>query len=860
MKKTPTPPRLAERFLQWAIRPELAEEALGDLEEKFSQMLASHSPARARLNYWFQVTNYLRPFALDIRLPSPFYHISMFRHNLILALRNFNKHRSQFLINTIGLTAGLSCVLMIYLWVADEYSVDRFHQQDEQLFQVMSNHSDASGVRTLKGVPGLLLEEIQTSVPAVSHAVAMTDVQQFSLSVDKSFSKARGKFASADFFNVFSFPIIEGDRNLALVDKSGILISKSLAYRLFNSVEVIGKTVSWHFYGMTNTVQVNAVFEDVPDNASESFDFLLSWDYYHDDLIDFKNWGNYYGRIVVAMNPDANTEASAAQIDAIFQEHQTGGKVELFMAKFSDRYLFGEYENGVQTGGQIEYVQLFSIIALFILLIACINFINLSTARAAYRMKEIGAKKAMGASRRSLALQYYTESILITIGALIVAFFLVKLSLPQFNLIADKSLTLTLDKPLLFATTALLFIVGILAGSYPALYLSGFTPVQILSGKFKKQVTELWVRKGLVVVQFSISILLIVAVLAVYQQMSFIRTKNLGYEKDNLVYFERSGELQENSEAFISELKNQPGILDAAVSGFMVGGSNATGGVGWDGKTEADQVQFWEIPSGYGMIELMGMEMLEGRAFSPEFGADSFGIIVNEAAIAAMGMEDPVGKVIRHYTGEKTIIGVVKDFHLVSFHQTVEPMLFLFQPAQAPFIMARLKAGEEATGIAGLKALHQSFNPGYLFEPSFIDEAYEALYISEERVSVLSRYFAGLAILISCLGLLGLAAYTVERRVKEIGIRKVLGASEWKVVQLISGEFTVMVLIAILIALPLSYWASQSWLEGFAYQVSLPWWLYASSGFIALIIAWAVVGSQSLKAAMANPVTALRGE
>lgn len=256
MKKSPTPPRLAERFLQWAIRPELTEEALGDLEEKYSRMLATHSVFRARLNYWFQVLNYLRPFALDIRLPSLFYHISMFRHNLILALRNFNKHRSQFLINTIGLTAGLSCVLMIYLWVADEYRVDRFHQQDEQLFQVMSNHSDASGVRTLKGVPGLLLEEIQTSVPAVSHAVAMTDVHQFSLSVDKSFSKARGKFASADFFNVFSFPIIEGNRDRALADKSGILISKSLAYRLFNSVEVIGKTVSWHFYGMTNTVQV----------------------------------------------------------------------------------------------------------------------------------------------------------------------------------------------------------------------------------------------------------------------------------------------------------------------------------------------------------------------------------------------------------------------------------------------------------------------------------------------------------------------------------------------------------------------------------------------------------------------------
>ncbi len=610
------PPKLARRFLHWFLKDNIAEEVQGDLDEKFYSTLEKKPLFSSKLNYWYQVFNYLRPFAIRKAKSKNSNFITMYQHNFKLTYRNFLKYRSQFLINLTGLSTGLACVLFIYLWVADEKQIDGYHENDDQLYQIMSNHKDASGITTWKGVPGLLLEEIQSTIPEIENAVALTDAHEYTLSVGDSYFKVNGKFASEEFFDVFTYPFMKGNKSKSLTDKSGIVITRSLADRLFKTSDVIGKDITWHFWGKEKTVQVTGILHDIPQNASEQFDFLMSWDYYHDDLITYKNWGNYYARIMVVLNPQANKEAVESKIDTILKEKQKSDRVDLFLAKFSDRYLYGKYENGVQAGGRIEYVRLFSIVAVFILFIACINFVNLSTAKASHRIKEISVKKSLGASRQSLIGQYFTESVLLSMISMMVAVFLVWLLLPQFNFIAQKHLELNLNGQFIFAALALIFIVGIVAGSYPALFLSAFDPVEILKGKLLRKLGDIHGRQVLVVAQFTLSIILIVAVVVVYQQMDFVKNKNLGYDKDNLVYFEREGILINNSEAFVNELKNTAGIADAVISGFMVGGGNSTGGVNWEGKLSEDQIQFWEIRSGYGMFEIMGMELLEGRTFS----------------------------------------------------------------------------------------------------------------------------------------------------------------------------------------------------------------------------------------------------
>lgn len=860
MSKFPNrPPHLAEKLLLQFLRDDLAEEVLGDLQEKFHRTVERKSLRRAKLNYWYQVFNYLRPFAIA-KFRSNSSYTAMFRHNLNLTLRNFRKYKSQFLINLTGLSTGLACVLFIYLWVMDEIRTDRFHEKGERLYQVMSNHTDASGINTWKGVPGLLLEEIQAGIPEVESAVATTDAHEYTLSVGDSYFKANGKFASNDFFNVFSYKLAEGDKRTALADKSGILITRSLSERLFKSEEVIGKQIVWHFWGKTKTVQVAGILEDISERSSEKFDFIMSWDYYHDDLITYKNWYNYYGRIMLVLQPNADRDVAAAKIDAILKEKQKNENVDLFLTKYSDKYLYSKYKNGVQAGGRIEYVRLFSAVAVFILFIACINFINLSTAKASQRIKEIGVKKSLGASRRSLIGQFFTESMLLSLLSTVAAVLIVWLLLPQFNLIADKELTLDVDWQTLLIAAIISLAVGLIAGSYPALYLSGLKSIEVLKGNLSRKTGEVWGRKALVVFQFTLSVVLVVAVLVVYQQMEYVKTKNLGFNRDNIIYFEREGKLIDNYEAFVHELKSVPGVKDAAVSGFMLGGANSTGGVDWPGKKPEDQVQFWEINAGYGSVDMMGIELVEGRTFSEVFGADSTGVIFNETAIRAMGMDDPIGKTITHYTGEKKIIGVVKDFHLISLHTEVEPMLFLYEPAKTHFVMARLRNGGEAETTTSIQSLYEAFNPGHPFVPQFLDQDYQALYKSEQRVAVLSRYFAGFAILISCLGLFGLAAFTAERRIKEIGIRKVMGSSVVGIVYLLTSDFTKMVLIAIFIALPLSYYLAGEWLKDFAYRINLSWWYFAGAGAAALLIAWVTVGFQTFRAARINPSKCLRHE
>lgn len=862
MKETlPNPPRMLIRFFRWFCDPYCAEDIEGDLLERFDKRNNNNGKWSAKAHFALEILLLMRPGIIrplfnNQKLNS----LDMFKHNFILTIRNFRRYKNNFIINLLGLTTAISSVLFIWLWVNGELQTDQYHENRANLYQLRTNHPNNDGIRTEPGVPGLLLEEIQAHVPEVALAVACTDAHEFTLSQDKIAVKAPGKFASEEFFNIFTHKAVHGDLRSALSDKSDIVITAALAKRLFNTTDVIGKAMEWHFFQSSKQLVVSAVIEDLPPTTSEKFEFLMSWDYYHNDLIDFKGWGNYYGRIMVVTNPEANTTLVSEKIDQIVEEKQGRDAVDVFLANYGDQYLYNKYHNGVQSGGRIEQVNLFILVAIFILLIACINFINLSTAQAAYKTKEVGIKKTLGASRASLMSQYFIESTLLGLLSLIVAVLLVWTLLPQFNAISSKEVVFQPDYRLLLTGLALVLTVGIAAGSYPAFYLSGLRILSVLKPGVTLFKGNGIARKVLVVAQFAIAVILISGTLMVKRQMDYVQNSNLGYDRENVIYFEREGKLLQETAAFIAEMSNIPGVKAAATSGFMIGGANSTGGIGWEGKAEEDRIEFLETRCAQGSLEVLGVELLEGRLFSKDFGNESEHIIFNETAIREMGLTDPIGKTVRHYSGNKKIIGVVKDFNMKSLHTQISPAFFLFKPEQTLFVMAKIGKGTELATIKQIEEMYKSFNPDYPFQPNFLDQDYAALYQSESQVATLSSYFAALAILISCLGLFGLVTFTTQKRQKEIGIRKVLGSGVWKIIVLITMDFTKMVVLAIVIALPLSYLAGQRWLDNFAYRIQPEWWWFALVGLAALAMSWLTVSAQTLKAASINPAESLKDE
>jgi putative ABC transport system permease protein len=535
---------------------------------------------------------------------------------------------------------------------------------------------------------------------------------------------------------------------------------------------------------------------------------------------------------------------------------------ELFIRTYADAYLYDKYENGKQAGGRIEYVKLFSLIAAFILVIACVNFMNLATARAAVRMKEVGIKKVMGASRGSLIVQYLTESLLLTISSLFFSLLCVEILLPQFNAITGKHLLLHFDWKLIATLTCVALITGGLSGSYPALYLSGFNPALALKGKLSHTAGELWTRKGLVVFQFTLSVILIVAVLVVYKQIEFVQHGQVGYKKENVLCIEAEGRLKKNAESFIDRVKNLPGVVNASsMNKRFIGDLHSTRGeFNWEGRDVKQMIVFQHAGINNGLIETMGMEMADGRSFSTNYGADSSKVIFNETAIKAMGLKSPIGKLFRLWGKDLEIIGVVRNVHFESMHEVVKPMFFLFDAENTNRIMVKIKAGKERETITAMQGLYKDFNRGGNLEYRFLDEDFNAQYIGENRISILSRYFAALAVVISCLGLFGLASFTAERKLKEIGIRKVLGASEWGIIYSLSKDFIKPVFIAIFIGLPLSYILTQEWLNTFAYRIDLKLWYFAGAGILALLISWVTVSLQAIKAGLKNPIACLKEE
>ncbi len=860
------PPKLALSFLRWFCKPEFLEEIEGNLTELY-EIQHRRSPWKANLRFGWNVLKTLRPELTRSLFPKyPINPITMFRHNFVITVRNFRRHKSSFFINLIGLSTGLASALLIYLWVNDELQMDKFHANDSRIYRLLEHVDEATGMKTGTHSSGSMAQALEEEMPEVEFAAAVLGPYDgITLSTGEKNVKSNGRIVNNDFFKMFSYSLIEGTVDNIWAEKNSIVISEALAQNIFGtSIDVLGRTLKLQH---NEEYTISGIFENTPSNSSEQFSFAIAFEEFatQEGREHLLSWGSTPATIYVMLRDGVKVEDFNVKISDFVQikrEKEVRFRTP-FLVSYSDYYLFGNYENGKQAGGRIEYVRLFSIIAIFIVIIACINFMNISTAKASRRQKEVGIKKATGASRFSLVFQYLGESTLITAIALVIAVGLVWTLLPQFNIITGKELNLNLQSVEILTMAALVLVTGFVSGSYPALYLSGFKPAAVLKGKVSSAGGETWIRKGLVILQFTISVVLIVSVLVVYKQIEYTQTKSLGFNREHvmLVERERPDNDMEHLDAYIEELKAIPGVINASTTGHnLSGGVWGVYGFEWEGKDPNDNTHFEHMAVYYEVLEIFEMDLVAGRTYSQEFSNEQDKAIFNEAAIAHMGLENPVGTTIKFWGREKEIIGVVKDFHFESLHNEVRPMLISLRPGNTEQWIIKVKPGMERDVIAGLEDFQQKNNPGFALVYSFLDEEYQKQYVAEQRVSVLSRYFATLAILISCLGLFGLAAFNVELRTKEVGIRKILGSSNMAILRLLSADLTKLVLVAIIIALPISYYLSSNWLTRFAFAIELEWWLFAGSGLVAMLIAFITVSMQTIKAAGANPVESLKEE
>ena len=774
----------------------------------------------------------------------------MFKTNLKIAWRNLVKDKQFTFLNVLGLSAGLACALLIFLWVNDELSYDKIFANDDRLYQLMENDSEESS--------GLLSDAVKQQIPGVEYAAAVAPARWFpqvTLSVGDKNIKAAGQYTGKDYFNIFSFKLTEGNQNSVLENKTSIVISDELANKLFGTTEnIIGKPVR---FDQDTTFYVSGVFEKLPKHSSQQFDFILSFDFFKTlagwvSLWDHKGPSNY-----VLLNKGTDINAFNKNVASIVTVNSGDTSSQVFATRFSDVYLHNIYGSNASGAGRIEYVRLFSILAIFILLIACINFMNLSTAKASRRLKEIGIKKVVGADRKQLIFQFLSESLLLTLFATVFAIIIALLLLPAFNRITGKEINLYFDTTTIIYFMAIVVCTGLLAGSYPALYLSKFNPLAVLNGTLNTSVAELLSRKGLVVFQFTLSTILIVAVIVIYQQMQLIQNTDAGYNKNSILRLSVEGSIRGKEESFIAALKNIPGVVNASSTFHkMVGRGYSHAGMQWPGKDSDNDVFFEAFEINYGFIETMGMKMKEGRSFSRSFGSDSTNIVLNETAVKAMGLKDPVGKTVQKFGRKMQVI--VKDFHFESLHEPIKPCYMFLLPGGS--IVTSLQANNQRQTISAIERLYGKYNPGFPFTFNFLDEAYQKQYDSETRVSSLSKYFAGLAIVISCLGLFGLAAFTAQKRKKEIGVRKVIGASVANITAMLSKDFLRLIFISLTIALPASWWLMSNWLQGFAYRVNLTPYVFVVAGISVIIITLFTISFQAIRAAVANPVKSLRTE
>ena len=791
----------------------------------------------------------------------------MIRNYIKTAWRGLLRNKAQSIINISGLAVGLACSLLILVWVQNEYSTDAFFAGSARLFKVYKsdfyNHTETGSYE----MPGILADELKRSFPDIQYATNMGFGENSTFRAGDKVVKMTGNSAGADFFKVFSYRLLAGTAQTALNSPSSIAISRKMAGIFFGSPEqAIGQMIR---YQNRKDFKVSAVFDDLPANSSQSFDFLLNWDTFLENNTWAKEMGNNGPNAYVMLRPQASAAAVNTKIARFFDLYwhidrkKAIGYTDLALQPYADAYLNNNIQSGKPDGGRIRYVHLFSITGVFILLIACVNFMNLMTARSVKRAKEVGVRKAIGALRPALISQFIWEALIVTALAVALALPLLWLARPWFNGLVQKQIALPFGQPLFWLELlGITVVTGLLSGFYPALILSAFKPVKVLKSTIKLDTGTLLLRKGLVVFQFVLAVLLITGTVIVSRQMRFMASKDLGYSRENVVYLPVEGELDAKYAVFKNELLNQPGIQ--AVSRINmppvdIYGSSAA--VDWIGHDPKMNTQFTHATISYDYFKTMKLTLLAGHEFVADNPADTSGYILNETAVRLIGYKHPVGQPFTWLGKKRMIVGVVKDFHFHSLHETVGPMVLAAGENQhGGVILIRTQPGKTPTALAEIQRLSKQLNPAFPPAIYFTDQEYAHLYQNDQIINRLADTFALLAIFISCLGLLGLAMFTAEQRFKEIGIRKVLGAGVNTLFVLLSREFIVLIVIAIAIAMPLAWYATNGFLQGFAYRAPLQWWVFALSAAVIILIALITVSFQIIKVALANPVKSLRSE
>lgn len=804
----------------------------------------------------------------------------MIRNYLLIAWRNVIRHKTHTAINVIGLALGMTCCLFILLWVQDEKGTDNFHKNGKNLYVLYQTTTSNGGVSGDYNMPlafdkmkgrVFLLEDVKNGIPGIVNTACYATGYDLpwghpeTLRVGEKIVKMNGSRVGTDFFKMFSYLIIAGNNaETVLNDQGNIAISRHTAEVFFgNPQNAVGKSIR---YENSYNLIVSSVFEDVPSTSSLKFDFVLSWEM--QKRIEWSS-NNFITYIQLADNADPNHIEAA--INQYLQPKLTlpkGVQFHVGLQRFGDNYLHNVFVNGKPTAGRIEYVKIFSEVAIFILIIACINFMNLATARSVKRAKEVGVRKVVGSTRGSLIGQFFGESLVFSFLAMLLSIALVLVLLPSFNLFTGKQLGFPLTHASFWLSLiALMLVTGILAGSYPALYLSSLKPVRILKGTLRFTQGAVWFRKGLTVFQFVLSILLLIATIVITRQTDYVQSAHLGYDKENMIYTRIEGELSKKNKylLFKQQAAKMPGIamIDRTTEvpqamNFVVYDDEIT----WQGKEKNFIVGVKPASVGFDFVKLMKLQMAEGRDFLPTNPTDSTdAFLINEEAAKQMKMTHPIGQWVQAWQKKGHIIGVVKDYHTQSLHDPIKPILLDIKEGEYfGVIIAKTQPGKTKEALESLATVYKSLNPNYPFTYQFVDQEYKKLYSSELIISQLSIVFAVVAIGISCLGLLGLVMFSAEQRIKEFGVRKVLGASLNQLMGLFAADFLKLIIIAFVIAAPLGWFAMHSWLQDFAYRIDLSWWIFILAGMSSVMMALFTLSYEAFKAAVANPVKSLRSE
>jgi len=789
----------------------------------------------------------------------------MLKNYLIVALRSLLKNHIYSFINTAGLAIGNASCLLIMLWVVDELSYDTFHSNASRLYQVYARQTFDGNVGQSTSVP-LPLHQALKSADSNIKNVCVTDWGSYTLlTVDEKIFNKANLAVSNEFLKMFRFQLLSGTAETALSDPYSIVLTESTAKALFGDKDPVGQLVK---IDNNQDLKVTGILKDIPSNSSFQFDCLTSFDLYEQNTPWVKrsrtNWGNFAFQVYAELNDASGKDVVEENTKGIILKNNANeaSKAQLFYHPLNRWRLHSQFENGKESGGRIEYVQMFSALAVFIMIISCINFMNLATARSERRAREVGIRKSVGSRRIDLIAQFLGESTLISTFSFAVALGLVQLVLPFYNSMVGKDLMIHYNSiGFWMAAVMLIAVTGLLSGSYPAFYLSAFNPAKVLKGKVVQVKGVVTFRQVLVVTQFTLSIGLIISTIVIYNQVQFAKGRQLGYDQQNLINVHAKGDVSKNYTAIKQELTSTTQIGSVTSSFSPLTGIYQNSPVDkWPGKSPDANVLFAFVGVGFDYTKTIGARIIQGRDFSGQFKSDSTAVVLNRAAMDVMNMDNPIGETISFWDSDWTIIGVMEDIVMESPFKNVRPMI-MFHQAWVNIVTIRLeKTTDLQASIKNVETVFKKYNPDYPFEYSFVDEDFGKKFSNVNLIDNLFKIFASLTILISCLGLLGLAAFTAEQRTKEIGIRKVLGASVSSIMLLLSKDFSKLVIIAFIIAAPLAWWGLNQWLENYPYRISIQWWVLAAAGTLSFILAVVTVSSQAIKAAMNNPVHSLRSD